>query len=161
MDLISKLFNLDFSGLVPELPKFLMLIRTLLAFAMLAGPVALMIIGALCLYKPQPEANLRKGYRTYYGMGSTEAWQFSQKIGGLAYGALGAGLTLIMLIVILCFIGKTLLTVSIMAMICLIVQLLLIAAAKITVYYLCKKYFDKDGNRRQVIPKKPAPRYKK
>lgn len=161
MELITKLFDIDFASLVPELPTFLKLVRTVLALAMLAGPIALLSSGALYLYKPAPEANFKYGFRTYYGMGSIEAWVFSQRIGGLVYGALGAGLTLIMLIVILCFIGKTLLTVSIMAMISLIVEALLVLAARITLYYWCKKYFDKDGNRRQVAPKKPAPRYKK
>ena len=154
MELITKLFDIDFASLVPELPTFLGLIRTLLVLAMLAGPVALLSLGALYLYKPAPEANFKYGYRTYYGMGSIEAWKFSQKIGGLVFGALGAFLLLAMFIVSLCFIGKDLMVVSVMAMISLIVQAVLVLAARITLYYWCKKYFDKDGNRRQVFPKK-------
>lgn len=149
MDLITKLFDFDFASLVPELPTFLRLVRTLLALVMLAGPVALVSAAALYLYKPAPEANFKYGFRTYYGMGSIEAWTFSQKIAGLVLGALGAGLTLIMLIVILCFIGKDLMVVSVMAMVSLIVQAVLVLAARITLYYWCKKYFDKDGNRRK------------
>ena len=154
MSLITKLFDIDFASLIPELPKFMLLVRTLLALAMLAGPVALLVLGGLYLYKPAPEANFKYGFRTYYGMGSTEAWQFSQRIGGLVFGALGAGLTLIMLIVILCFIGKTLLTVSVMAMVCLIAEAVLVLAARITLYYWCKKYFDKEGNRRRIVQRR-------
>ena len=154
MSFINKLLNIDFGALLPELPVFLGLMRTLMAFALLAGPVAMVILAALYLYKPVPEANYNFGYRTYYGMGSVEAWQFSQKIAGLIFGGLGAALTVIMLIVILCFIGKTLLTVAIMVTVCLIIQVILLLAARITIAYLCKKYFDKDGNRRN-----PAPRY--
>ncbi len=149
MDLITKLFDIDFAALVPELPVFLGLVRTLMALAMLTGPVAMLILAVLYLRKPAPEANYNYGYRTYFGMGSVEAWQFSQKIAGLIFGALGAGLLLIMLIVILFFIGKTLLTVAIMAMVCLLIQVLLIAAARITIAVLCKKYFDKNGDRRR------------
>lgn len=149
MELITKLFDIDFAALVPELPVFLKLVRTLLALLMLAGPVALTVLGALYLFKPAPEANYNFGFRTYYGMGSIEAWQFSQKIAGLAFGALGAALLLIMLIVILCFIGKNLLQVAIMAMICLLCQVVLVLAARIVVAVLCKRYFDKDGNRRR------------
>ncbi len=149
MDLITKLFDIDFAALVPELPVFLGLTRTLLVFAMLTGPVTLLVLGALYLFKPAPEANYNFGFRTYYGMGSIEAWQFSQKIAGLAFGGLGAALLLIMLIVILCFIGKDLLRVAVMAMICLLVQVVLILAARIVVAVLCKKYFDKDGQRRR------------
>ena len=156
MDLITKLFDIDFAALVPKLPVFLGLVRTLMAFALLAGPVTMLILAALYLFKPAPEANYNFGYRTYYGMGSVEAWQFSQKIAGLAFGGLGAVLTVAMLIVILCFIRKTLLQVAIMVTVCLLVQILLLLAARITVAHLCKKYFDKYGDRR-----KPAPRFQK
>ena len=156
MDLITKLFDIDFAALVPKLPVFLGLMRTLMAFALLAGPVAMLILAALYLFKPAPEANYNFGYRTYYGMGSVEAWQFSQKIAGLAFGGLGAILTVAMLIVILCFIKKTLLQVAITVTICLLVQVVLLLAARITVATLCKKYFDKYGDRR-----KPAPRFQK
>lgn len=156
MDLITKLFDIDFAALVPKLPVFLGLMRTLMAFALLAGPVTLLILAALYLYKPAPEANYHFGYRTYYGMGSVEAWQFSQKFAGLVFGALGAVLTVAMLIVILCFIKKTLLQVTIMVTICLVIQVILLIAARIVIAGRCKKYFDKEGNRR-----KPAPRFQK
>ena len=116
----------------------------------------MLILAALYLFKPAPEANYNFGYRTYYGMGSVEAWQFSQKIAGLAFGGLGAILTVAMLIVIVCFIKKTLLQVAITVTICLLVQVVLLLAARITVATLCKKYFDKYGDRR-----KPAPRFQK
>ncbi len=156
MDFITKLFDIDFAALVPELPVFLGLMRTLMAFALLAGPVAMLILAAFYLFKPAPEANYNFGYRTYYGMGSVEAWQFSQKIAGLAFGGLGAVLAVAMLIVILCFIKKTLLQVAIMVTVCLLIQIILLLAARITVANLCKKYFDKYGDRR-----KPAPRFQR
>ena len=156
MDFISNIFNLDFAGLIPELPKFLRFLRTLMALALVAGPIVMMIQAAFYLFKPAPEANFTRGYRTYYGMGSTEAWNFSQKIAGLAFGGLGTLLLLAMFIVILCFRGKTMMQVAITAMICLIVQVVLIAAARITVAILCGRYFDKDGLRRM-----PAPIFKK
>ena len=156
MDLITKLLNIDFGALIPKLPVFLGLMRTLMAFALLAAPVTLLILAALYLYKPAPEANYHFGYRTYYGMGSVEAWQFSQKIAGLVFGALGAGLTVVMLIVILFFIGKTLLQVAIMVTVCLVIQVILLIAARIVIAKQCKKYFDKEGDRR-----KPAPRFQK
>jgi len=127
-----------------------------MAFALLAGPVTMVILAALYLYKPAPEANYHFGYRTYYGMGSIEAWQFSQRFAGLIFGGLGAGLAVIMLIVILFFIGKTLLTVAIMVTVCLVIQVILLIAARIVIANQCKKYFDKDGNRRR-----PAPRFQK
>lgn len=149
MGFITNLFSMDFAALVPELSVFLKTARVLLALALLAGPVCLLALGALYLFKPAPEANYRYGFRTYYGMGSIEAWQFSQKLAGLIFGALGAVLVVTMLIVILCFIGKNLLQVSKMSAICLLIQMIFILLARLAVAILSAKYFDKDGSRRK------------
>lgn len=149
MGFITNLFSMDFAALVPELSVFLKTARVLLALALLAGPVCLLALGALYLFKPAPEANYRYGFRTYYGMGSIEAWQFSQKLAGLIFGALGAVLVVTMLIVILCFIGKDLLQVSKMSAICLLIQMIFILLARLAVAILSAKYFDKDGSRRK------------
>ena len=149
MGFITNLFSMDFAALVPELSVFLKTARVLLALALLAGPVCLLALGALYLFKPAPEANYRYGFRTYYGMGSIEAWQFSQKLAGLIFGALGAVLVVTMLLVILCFIGKDLLQVSKMSAICLLIQMIFILLARLAVAILSAKYFDKDGSRRK------------
>ena len=86
MDFISKIFDLDLSKFVPEMPVFLGLLRALLVIIILAGPILLVTLGVMYLLRPAPEANYKYGFRTYYGMGSVEAWKFSQKIAGLAYG---------------------------------------------------------------------------
>ena len=44
MELISKLLNIDFASLLPELPKFMVYIRLLMVLALLAGPVAMLIL---------------------------------------------------------------------------------------------------------------------
>ena len=149
MDLITKLFDIDFAALVPELSVFLKLTRTLLALAVLAGPISLVTLGALYLFKPTPEANFRFGFRTYFGMGSVEAWRFSQKIAGLTFGALGAALLIAMLIVVLCFMGKDLLQVARASMISLFVQVGLILLGRLVPAVLCGVYFDKNGDRRR------------
>lgn len=149
MELISKLFDMDLSALVPELPVFLGLMNTLLVLAVLIGPILMVVLGALYLFKPAPEANFKYGFRTYFGMGSIEAWQFSQRIAGLILGALGALLLIIMFIVVLTFIRKNLLQIAGTAIVCLIIQAVLAFAARIAISFLCWKYFDKDGNRKQ------------
>ena len=153
MDFISKIFNLDFAALVPELPKFLRFLRTLMALCLVAGPIIMMLQAALYLFKPAPEANFMRGYRTYYGMGSTAAWKFSQKIAGLVFGGLGSLLLIAMFIVILCFKGKSMMWVAITAMICLIIQVVLLIAARVTVAILCGRFFDKNGERRLPVPR--------
>lgn len=149
MELISKLFDMDLSKLVPKLPAFLGFMHTLLALAVLIGPILLVVLGALYLFKPAPEANFKYGFRTYFGMGSIEAWQFSQKIAGLIFGALGALLLIIMFIVVLTFIKKDLFQIAGTAIVCLIWEAVLTLAARLAASFLCWKYFDKDGNRRK------------
>ena len=149
MDFITKLFDIDFSVFIPKLPIFLGLTHTLLVLAVLAGPVTLTVLGALYLFRPVPEANYRFGFRTYFGMGSVEAWRFSQRIAGLIFGALGALLLVVMLIVVFCFIGKDLLQIAKIAVISLLWQVGLTLVARISLSIMVGMYFDKNGNRRR------------
>ena len=148
MDLITGIFNLDFSALVPELGSFLGFVRGILILAVLAGPIAMVTLGALYLFKPAPEANFTYGYRTYYGMGGTEAWRFVQKIAGLIFGGLGAVLFIVMFVVILCF-AKDLLRMVQVALLCLMCQAALALIARLVIAGLAGTYFDKDGNRKK------------
>jgi hypothetical protein len=149
MDFITKLFDLDLSKFVPEMPAFLGGLRALLVLAILIGPILLVALGAMYLLRPAPEANFKYGFRTYFGMGSIEAWQFSQKIAGLAFGGLGAVLLLIMFIVVLTFFKKDLFQIANTAIVCLIWQAVLALIARTTVGILCCIYFDRNGDRRR------------
>ena len=149
MDFITKLFDLDLSKFVPEMPAFLGGLRALLVLAILIGPILLVALGAMYLLRPAPEANFKYGFRTYFGMGSIEAWQFSQKIAGLAFGGLGAVLLLVMFIVVLTFFKKDLFQIANTAIVCLIWQAVLALIARIVVSILCWKYFDRNGDRRR------------
>ena len=149
MDFITKIFDLDLSKFVPEMPAFLGGLRALLVLAILIGPILLVALGAMYLLRPAPEANFKYGFRTYFGMGSIEAWQFSQKIAGLAFGGLGAVLLLVMFIVVLTFFKKDLFQIANTAIVCLIWQAVLALIARIVVSILCWKYFDRNGDRRR------------
>ena len=149
MEFITKLFDMDLSALVPEISAFLGATRAILVLAILLGPVLLLALGAMYLLRPAPEANFKYGFRTYFGMGSIEAWQFSQKIAGLAYGMLGALLLLAMFIVVLTFGKKDLMQIAGTVVICLMCQVVLALISRSVVAILCGVYFDKDGNRRK------------
>ncbi len=149
MEFITKLFDMDLSALVPDIAVFFGTLRAILVLALLAGPILLIVLAAMYLFKPAPEANFKYGFRTYFGMGSIEAWQFSQKIAGLAFGGLGALLFLAMFIVVLTFIKKDLMQIAGTAIVCLLIQAVLILIARLVVAILCGVYFDKDGNRRK------------
>ncbi len=149
MEIITKLFDLDLAKFVPEMPAFLGGLRAILVLAVLIGPILLVTLGAMYLLRPAPEANFKYGFRTYFGMGSVEAWKFSQKIAGLAFGGLGAVLLLIMFIVVLTFFKKDLFQIANSAIVCLIWQAGLTLIARITVFVMCCIYFDRNGDRRK------------
>lgn len=149
MDFITKLFDMDLSALVPEISVFLGATRAILVLAVLLGPVLLLVLATMYLLRPAPEANFKYGFRTYYGMGSIEAWQFSQKIAGLAFGVLGVLLLIAMFAIVLTFGKNDLMQFAGTVVVCLLGQIGLVLIARSVVAILCRTYFDKDGNRRK------------
>ena len=149
MEFITKLFDFDFTALVPEMSTLLALLKTIVTLAVLCGPFAMVVLGALYLWKPAKEANYKYGYRTYFGMGSVEAWRFSQKMAGLIFLGVGGLLVIAMLVVLCIATGNDMFALAKTAAICLGVELGLALAARLAVAILAWVYFDKDGERRR------------
>ena len=149
MDFITGLFDMDFAALVPEMGAMLGFIRVALSLLLLAGPLSMLILGVMYLFMAPPEANYKFGFRTYFGMGSVEAWRFSQKIAGIAFGCLGLILLVIAIIVDLGFIGKDTYQVASAAITCLLWQVGLALAARLAVGILAAVFFTADGGRRR------------
>ena len=149
MELITKIFDLDLASFVPELGKFLTDVRTLLILAMLLGPVLLMVFGGIYLLRPPAEANYRFGFRTYFGMGSIEAWQYSQKIAGIAFAGLGLVLLIAMIVVTICMEKQDVFVMANTALVCLLVQAGLTLVARLAATILVTVYFDANGDRRR------------
>ena len=94
------------------------------------------------------EANHYLGYRCYYGMGSVQAWRFTQKLGGLVLGGLGLVLTVVML-----FLSMSLRGMAVEAMVwraakCLIWEAALAILANLAVTGAAFVTFDAKGNYR-------------
>lgn len=149
MDFITGLFDMDFAALVPEMDAMLAFVRVILSLLMLAGPLSMLILGVLYLFMAPPEANYKFGFRTYFGMGSVEAWKFSQKIAGIAYAGLGLILLIIMLIVTISFVGKDSFQITSTAITALVWQAALALLARLTVSILAAVFFTADGSRRR------------
>ena len=149
MKFITGLFDLDLSWLVPEIGGFMATVKFLMGLSMLAGPLLLIGFGLLYMFKPAEHANYRFGYRTYFGMGSTEAWQYTQRIAGLVFTALG-GVLFIAMIVVMCFFGKhDLLQNVTTAAICLGIQAAVLLIARLVITIMVGVYFDGFGDRRR------------
>jgi len=78
-----------------------------------------------------------------------EAWLFAQKLAGKAYLILGGGLSAVMLVISLFFSGKNAMATVIVALICVIVELVLVIGVWVLIYMLVYRAYDKDGNRRK------------
>ena len=63
------------------------------------GPVLLVILGLCYLFLAPKEANYYFGYRCFYGMGSVNAWQFTQRMAGIILGSLGLMLPIVMALI--------------------------------------------------------------
>lgn len=95
IDSIKEIMDaFDPASLLPELQSIFSLVVTVCRVAVLVGPVILLGLGLAYLLLAPKEANYYFGYRCYFGMGSVEAWRFTQRLAGIVLGSLGLVLTL-------------------------------------------------------------------
>ena len=95
-DLKGLMDGFDPASLLPELDGILSGVAQAVRIAVLVGPIALLVLGLGYLFLAPREANYLFGYRCTFGMGSVEAWRFTQRLAGMVWGALGLALTLVM-----------------------------------------------------------------
>ena len=100
MDKLALLVtDFDMANFIPKLDSVIGWVELAARVAVMAGPILLLILGAVYFFIPPKEANHSLGYRFYWGMGSVEAWQFTQRIAGVGWMGVGLLLTVIMLLV--------------------------------------------------------------
>lgn len=88
--------DFDPTALIPDLSTVLGKIEAGLRLAVIAAPLALLIMGLIYLLAAPKEANYKLGYRFYWGMASVESWRFTQRLAGAVWTVLGGVLTLVM-----------------------------------------------------------------
>ena len=114
-----------------------------------AGPVIMLILGLLYLFAAPREANHHFGYRCYFGMGSEQAWRFTQRIAGITWTFLGAVMTLAMLIVTARFPGLDVLEMLTSAATSVVVEALVLLVATIIIRIIVATRYDRHGERRR------------
>ena len=97
--LIALVNEFDFAKIMPELDSVMGWIDLFVRLCVLAAPVAVLFFCLWWLLLPPKEANHHVGYRCFFGMGSVDAWRFTQKIAGILFTVLGVGLLAISLLV--------------------------------------------------------------
>ena len=148
-DTISEaLANFDLANYLPKLDTIWGTLETLVRILVMAGPLVLLGLGLWYFLAPPKEANHRAGFRTFWGMGSVEAWQFTQKVAGITFSLLGVGLTVVMAIICNGYRGMELDQVVNSAGVCLLWQIGLTLLAGLLVHILVIFFFDWKGVRR-------------
>ena len=149
IDSIKELMDgFDPASLLPELQSVFDFVSAVCRIAVLVGPIILLALGlAYLLFAPR-EANYYFGYRCYYGMGSVEAWRFTQRLAGAVLGGVGLVLTGVMLFISGGFAGMNAMDMVWKAFWCLIWQAAIILAANAAIWAVTFFRFDAKGNYR-------------
>ena len=92
-DLKKVLEGSDLGAVLPDLNAIVDKMTPIMRIALLAGPIILLALGLIYLFASPKEANYKLGYRCYFGMGSVNAWRYTQRLAGLAWSVLGLILT--------------------------------------------------------------------
>ena len=150
LDALKILFeDFDIAAFLPELSAFLGWIELILRLIVMATPLLLLFFGLLYLLAPPKEANYGLGYRCWWGMASLESWQYTQRIAGLIWTALGVALTIIMALICNAFRRMEPMDMVWTAFGCMIAELVLTAASCVAVNVLVILKFDKNGYHRE------------
>ena len=146
--------NFDPAALLPDLTTLVGIVATITRLAVIVGPLVLLVLGLLYFFAAPKEANYRFGYRCYFGMGSEEAWRFTQRLAGILWAALGLVLTILMLIISGGYGSKDISQVISSGFRCLIWELVLTGLSVLAINLLTMLRYDRKGLRRSGGSKK-------
>lgn len=135
----------DPASLLPDLSQLFGSLATVCRFAVLIGPIVMLVLGLAYLFLSPKEANYYFGYRCYYGMGSIQAWRFTQRFAGLIFGGVGLILLLLMLWISGGFAGMEVTDMVWRAFSCLLWQAGAALAATLAVNLTAAALFDRKG----------------
>ncbi len=139
----------DPAALLPELDTITGKVELVTRIAVMAAPIVLLVLGLLYLFAAPKEANYHFGYRCYFGMGSVEAWRFTQRLAGVVLGGLGLILSIVMLIVCISFRGQEIMPMVENAVTALIWQAVLTLVGCLGVNITAMILFDSNGEPRR------------
>ena len=139
----------DPASLLPDLTSVAGTIAFISRLCVLAGPIVVLLLGLGYFFIAPKEANHYFGYRCIFGMGSVEAWRFTQRLAGMVFGGLGLVLTLVMLLVSGNFSGMDTMDMVWKAFKCLIWECVLIGGGCLGINVVAALRFDYKGNFRK------------
>ena len=137
------------AALLPELESIFGSAVAVCRWAVLIAPLVLLVLGLAYLFLSPKEANYYFGYRCYFGMGSVQAWRFTQRLAGMVLGGLGLILTVIMLILSGGFAEMSAMDMAWRALRCLLWEGGLAIAAIVGINITAAAMFDRKGEFRR------------
>ncbi len=150
MDAIMNLLgNFDPAALLPNISFVVGLITFLSRLAILAIPALLLAFGYFYYFKPVRKISRTAGYRTYFGMGSQEAWDFIQHLAGFVFLILGGVMTLAALVISIILFWKNTIDLLTISAVCLAIEAIATALAVLTLNILMAVRYDRDGRKRK------------
>lgn len=150
LDAIKGLMDgLDPAALLPDISKIVQYTSAICRWAVLIAPLLLLAMGIGYLLLSPKEANHYFGYKTYFGMGSVEAWRFTQKLAGVVLGGTGLVLTAAAFISVGGFSGKEPMELVMGAFRCLIWQGVLALLANLAIHVTVFVRFNRKGDFRK------------
>ena len=141
--------SFDPATLLPELTDIFDVITGICQIAVMIAPLLLLGLGLAYLLLAPKEANYYFGYRCYFGMGSVDAWRFTQRLAGIILGGLGLILTGVMLMLSRGFPQMNAMEMVWKAFWCLIWQGILALLANASIWAVTFLRFDARGNLRK------------
>lgn len=136
------------ASLLPDLDTVIGKLALLARIVVLLGPAALLLMGLVYLFATPKEANYYIGYRCYYGMGSVEAWRFTQRLAGIVFAALGLLSGVAVLLVSGGFSGMDTMDLLWKAVKCVLWEAGMTAGACLAINTVAALRFDSKGNER-------------
>ena len=139
----------DPAALLPELDVLFGNLAAICRVAVLVGPIVLIVLGLAYLFLSPKEANYYFGYRCYYGMGSVQAWQFTQRLAGTVLALTGLILTILMIFLSSGFAGMEMMDMVWKAVACLLWEAGLALIATLAINTTAMVIFDRRGDYRK------------
>ena len=155
MEALTSFFdNFDLAKFVPPIDAILSKLVPIMTWSVVIGPVILLVLGLVYLFLPPKEANHRFGFRTWFGMGSVEAWRFTQKLAGSVWTVLGLALLAVSILISNKFPDLEPMAMLDKAAVCILWQIVLIFVLSILITLVVTIRYDRNGYLRSEKRKK-------
>ena len=148
LDSIKSLLDMENLPQLPDPSALMAHLETVVRVLVAAGPVVMIILGLLYIFAAPGEANHHFGYRCYFGMGSEQAWRFTQRFAGIVWTVLGIAMSVAVTVVVRQFARQDTLEMLTAAAKCVLWEALVLVVATILIRTVVAIRYDRHGERR-------------